>query len=116
MQIGIQVKVYLVRGPLFLPLSAQGFLTFAITITVAPLAEVTPALTKALVLASGCCDVGAPLMSVCFRLAGTVMLDRCCKFSLPLAGSFDGDGSMFLMSGSNVVEAPGPSLPVEADS
>ena len=55
-------------------------------------------------------------MSVCFRLAGTVVLDRCCKFSLPLAGSFDGDGSMFSMSGSDVVEAPGPSLPVEADS
>ena len=96
------------RGPLFLPLSARGFLAFAITITVAPLAEVTPALMKALV--SGHCDVEGP--SVCFHLAGTVMLDGCCTFSL--SGSLDGDGGTFSMPGSDVVEAPAPSL--ERDS
>ena len=58
------VKTYqqLLYGPFFLPLSAWGFLTFAITITAAPLAEVTPVLMNA--LASGRCVVGGSLMSV----------------------------------------------------
>ena len=86
------LSVYLFRGPLFLPLSARGFLVLAFTMTVAPLVEVTPVLTK--VLASGCHDSAC----VCFRLAGTV--DEGDTFSgnafLDEDGAFSLSGSRFL--------------------
>jgi hypothetical protein len=59
--------VYLARGPLFLPLSARGFLTLAFTMTVAPLADVTPALMKVLVSGWRDDDISVWLY---FRLAG----------------------------------------------
>jgi len=78
-----------VHGPLFLPLSARGFLVLLVTIRVEPLAELTPELMKA--PASGRRDVDGSTASVDFRLAGTVEGEGGAGeggvFSLPVSGS-----------------------------